>query len=294
VIETATTCVACGSDRLARYSAVIAPFILARIPSLAGRRASLVWCRACDFAFFDPRLGSDELAALYRGYRGPDYQRERQAHEPAYTPELNDRIGGAQEIAVRRSNMRAVLGRHVALGAVRSVLDYGGDRGQFILDELSAARRIVYEVSGVRPLDGVVAASRWEDVCTEKYDLVLCNHVLEHVSDPGEIVRKVREVAHERSWLYFEVPAESPFTFDRLSAPKAILKRALLRFPRVADAVLGPFGRPTMHEHVNAFSTASLAALLERCGLRVAEATELELDVGWKRPRVISALASLR
>lgn len=292
MIKDSVACISCGADATARYAAIVAPFIAARVPGLAGRRISLVWCRACDLAFFDPRLGPEELDALYRGYRGPEYQRERNAYEPAYTRQLNELIGnGEREVSARQANMRAFLSRHLDLASIRSVLDHGGDRGQFILDELSSARRVVFEVSGVAPRAGIVARTRWEDVASERYDLILCNHVLEHVSAPADVVRDLRAVTHDGSWLYFEVPAESPFTFDHLPRAKATLKRALLRSPWIADRVFGLFGRPTLHEHVNLYSIESLTHLLDQNGIEVVEARAVELDLGWTRSRVVSAVA---
>jgi hypothetical protein len=291
-METVRKCVSCGSDRLARYAAVVAPFLAARIGALRGARAELVWCHGCQLAFFSPRLGEPEMALLYRGYRGPQYQTERQAHEPLYTVELNDSIGkGEAELASRKENFRAILARHAPLETIHGVLDFGGDRGQFIPDELASARCVVYEVSGAEPREGVVGLSDWRAVQEGRYDLILCNHVLEHVPDPNEVISRLDAVAHDRTWFYFEVPAESPFRFDHLGPAKAWLKRWVLRFPAVTNAMHGLLGMPTMHEHVNLFTVEALVAALGRNGLEVAEAREVVLDLGWLRSRVIACLA---
>jgi SAM-dependent methyltransferase len=293
-VESADRCVSCGSGDLVRYRATVAPFLAARVESLAGQKAELARCRACGLAFFNPRLGDAELAAVYRGYRGEAYQRERQRHEPSYTPELNATIGkGEAEVASRNANLRETLARHARLGSIASVLDYGGDRGQFIPPELGAARRVVYEISGVEAGGGAIAVSDWEAAARERYDLVLCNHVLEHLAHPARVVEKLVRVAHPGGWLYFEVPAESPFEREGAASWKRRVFLAGMRSPVVARLLLASTGRApfAMHEHVNLFAVGSLRALLERGGLTVVEIGEREIECGWTRARVVSALA---
>jgi SAM-dependent methyltransferase len=293
-VERADRCVACGSGDLVRYRARIAPFLEARVEALAGREAELARCRACGMSFFDPRLGEAELAAVYRGYRGEAYQLERQRYEPFYTAEMNAIIGqGEAEVASRNANLRETLARHEDLARIGSVLDYGGDHGQFIPPELGAARRVVYEISGVEVHGGAIAVSDWEAAGRERYDLILCNHVLEHLGLPVTVVEKLVRVARPGSWLYFEVPAESPFQREGAATWKRRVFLASLAFPMAADLLFRLAGRApfTMHEHVNLFGVGSLRALLERSGLAVAEIGELDIDCGWTKGRVVSALA---
>jgi hypothetical protein len=286
------TCIGCGARELSRYATAVAPFVASRVPSL-GTRAELVRCRSCGLAFFDPRLEDGEVGALYRNYRDAEYQRARQQHEPDYTPALNAGLGGELEVAARTANMRAFLAPHLRLGEVRSVLDYGGDRGQFILDELAGARRVVYEVSGVEPRPGVVALSDWQAVARERYDLVLCNHVLEHASFPGEVVRQLAAVAHAGTRLYFEVPVEDPFAPRRPGSVFSPLRRLVLAARPLADLYYGRRKLPLLHEHVNLFSVRSLARTLERHGLVVDEVARREFAVGAARTAVVSCVAHL-
>lgn len=196
-------------------------------------------------------------------------------------------------MAARTANMRAFLAPHLRLGEVRSVLDYGGDRGQFILDELSSARRVVYEVSGVPARPGVVSLADWDVAARERYDLVLCNHVLEHASWPGEVVRRLAAVAHPRTRLYFEVPAEDPFAPRRPRSPFSPLRRLVLAVPALAEAYYRRRRLPLLHEHVSLFSARSLARTLERAGLAVDDVAPRALAIGAARTTVVSCVARL-
>jgi SAM-dependent methyltransferase len=293
-MERVNRCVACGSRVLVRYRARVAPFLAARVEELSRHEAELVRCRDCGLGFFEPRLDDTELAAVYKGYRGEAYQRERQRHEPTYTPELNALLGqGTAEVASRNANLRNTLERHLPLSTIGSVLDYGGDHGQFIPPEIGAARRVVYEVSGVEAWNGAVAVSNWEVAARERFDLVLCNHVLEHLACPATVAEKLLQVANPEGWLYFEVPADSPFQSMTSKSWKRRTFSAGLQIPAIANLYFRIVGRTPleMHEHVNLFGVDSLRALLERSGLEVVEIGERELDCGWTMARVVSALA---
>jgi SAM-dependent methyltransferase len=207
---------------------------------------------------------------------------------------VNAAIGnGPAEVAARNANLRDLLARHVKLAEIGSVLDYGGDHGQFIPPEFRGARRVVYEVSGVEAQDGAVTLADWGAVSRERFDLVLCNHVLEHLADPDAVVGRLATVVRPGGWLYFEVPAESPFRAGSAEGWKQGAYRAVLRSPVLGRLYLGLKGETphVMHEHVNLFDEGSIAALLGRRSLRLVEIGERELDCAGTAMRVISALA---
>lgn len=267
------TCPACESTDLARQAAVVAPFLV----TYAGARpdtTDLCECRGCGLAFYDRRLTADEASRLYAEYRGPAYQRARQRVEPLYTRGVNRGIGDDDAtIALRREKVGALVAR----AAASSVLDYGGDAGQFIPDGFE--RRYVHEISDVDPIDGV------ERYAGQQVDLVMLAHVLEHVADPCALLLELSAVAGAR-WLYVEVPLDRPATPPAWFLPLhqrwvRWLSRGWRR-TALADVVSTPvrvllrgrwvpFTFPKAHEHLQHWDERSLTSALGTTGWRQVE-----------------------
>ena len=105
-MELANTCPGCGSRRLKSYPAHVAPFLADRIWHSEPFDTKLLVCEDCTLSFYEIRPNDDELGLLYQGYRSESYQRQRQTHEPGYTPEINASLGGENEMATRRRTDR--------------------------------------------------------------------------------------------------------------------------------------------------------------------------------------------
>jgi hypothetical protein len=295
----AEACPVCDSRRLVRRPAMVSPFAAERIWQSAPFPCHLLKCRDCGFVFFDLRPDESEMGRLYVGYRGPEYQQQRQRYEPEYNPDINRAIGGDREIEVRKLNLSRFLAGQVDAATVGSVLDFGGDKGQFIPDEFGGAARYVYDMSGVDTVDGVVGLASLDGLAPGGVDFVMCSHVLEHVSAPRDLLREVTGVAGADTLIYLEVPLDPPveFPFPRTDLPPLTRVRMTLRSnPVLLAAYQGIRGlkvSPTMmHEHINFFSEASLQELLDREGLVVRRFDTNVLDVGWSNVRVLSCLAS--
>lgn len=59
-------------------------------------------------------------------------------------------------------------------------------------------------------------SDNWEDITTKKYDVILCNQVLEHVIDPKKTLKKLKEVMHKNTLLLCNVPNVNSLTFNQL------------------------------------------------------------------------------
>jgi SAM-dependent methyltransferase len=258
----------------------VAPFIARYACGIEPQACSLCECLSCTFRFFDSRLTDQEIGTLYAGYRGPAYFNARHRYEFWYSATVNAAIGNdPAEVESRKQNLAKILsGRS---DSISSVLDYGGDRGQFIPDHIGT-ERYVFEISDATTVPGV---TRLESVEQKQFDLVMLTHVLEHCSEPLKFVQELKRLANDRTIYYFEVPFERPSL--RL-APRGALPRiyrdVLLRSGPLLTAVdlysticrvrfdcNLPLGIHKCSEHLNFFNEKSLRALLERCGYELLE-----------------------
>lgn len=299
----ARQCIICGSTRMSNYRARIAPFISARVFSGSAPRTSLYRCDNCNMSFFDLRFENKEMEALYSNYRAPEYQKQRQCFEPDYTVELNMNIGNNPiELKNRNDNLLNILSQFTDLNRIKSILDYGGDKGQFIPPQLKHTDRYVYEISGTPPIDGIHQISTPNQLQGKTFDLILCNHVLEHVSNPSEIISEIKRFARPSTLLYVELPVEGPFRDEpSLSGP---LKKMILAstpgyqiFKIMRSIIWSIKGYKTitghMHEHINLFTIEALSTLLQIQGFTPLMAAKIKFNLGWTQTEHICCLAKL-
>ncbi|MDO8644721.1 MAG: hypothetical protein Q7S00_07155, partial [bacterium] len=183
----ATLCPSCGSSHLKKYPAIVSPFIASYVLGKPPGLSPLCECTECSFRFFESRFDVDEIAHLYQDYRGKRYYQERHRHEFWYTDRINDGIGkDAKEIKIRQDRVEEMV--HEELKGkentvIQTVLDYGGDRGQFIPASLGK-ERFVYEISDVPTVPGVTAIKSVDEIHGRHFDFIMLCHVLEHCSEP--------------------------------------------------------------------------------------------------------------
>jgi 2-polyprenyl-3-methyl-5-hydroxy-6-metoxy-1,4-benzoquinol methylase len=165
---------------------------------------------------------------------------------------------------------------------VSAVLDYGGDHGQYIIDELADASKYVYEVSEAVPDMGVCKLESVDECLLHDYDLIMCCQVLEHVAYPRKVLDDIKAMSGNDTVLYLEVPYESPNRAGKTRRWGRNLKMLFdnpLVIIDVAKLVYGP--RYTMHEHVNYFTPMSVQRLLEKTGFNVQAIYLKTIDCGW-------------
>lgn len=262
----ATRCICCDASPLERQGAVLMPFVAERAlgwqaceitPDWGLRDLPTGWaqalcaslhCADCGCLFLDMRFDGDEMARLYAGYRGPDYEAQRERLEPGYTARNQRLLAGDEHIPAVEAFLRPWLPPRPA------VLDWGGDTGLNTPLRQVAARHDVLDISGRPLVPGATAVATPQG----PYDLIVLAHVLEHVPEPDALLREVRAAMAQTTWLYVEVPFE-----------------ALMQ---AAEAAPSAWQRKRhWHEHINFFSAEGLRRLLQRCGLRVQAQTRLVL-----------------
>lgn len=265
----ATRCICCDTQPLDRQPAVLMPFVAERalgwqaceitadwglrsIPTgWAQALCSTLRCPACACVFLDMRFDGDEMGRLYRGYRGPDYEAQRERHEPGYADRNRRLLAGDEHIPAVEAFLRPWL------PTAPAVLDWGGDTGQNTPLRRQASRHDVLDISG-RPL---VSGARAVRQPQGPYDLVVLAHVLEHVPEPQALLREVQTALGDSTQLYVEVPFET--------------------LMQVCESDAGAWrGKRHWHEHINFFSAESLRQLLQRCGLQVRAETRVALPGG--------------
>lgn len=301
----ASACPCCQSTNLQGSPALVAPFI--REFALAGEapETQLVECQNCGFRFFDRRYEADEMSALYSRYRSEDYFQARNRHEFWYTRAINEQLGkDPQDIAARRAYVGKFLSEALGDPKFASILDYGGDAGQFIPDDL-AGRKFVHEVSNVAPVSGVAKLSTDAELEQHApYSLIMVCHVLEHLPDPAEILMRLPELqAAGEGWLLVEVPHERYALRYRSTAwlplrrlveryrPLRLLNEIYTLYFRTRWNMIPPFGFPRLHEHINFYSADSLGRLLERCGFDVVRQQIIRTDTQLGRTASLLMLA---
>ena len=277
-------CPICTGTYLESYRVCISSFLHERMFNHNSvQDCQFVRCERCDFYFFNIRPDESEMKRLYVGYRGDEYQKQRQKNEPGYTSQLNAMIGNNPvEIHNRVTALQEVLKRNNIPDSI-SVLDYGGNDGKLIPESISG-KKYCFDLSDNITIEEVIKLDR-DELALHNYDLIMLSHVLEHVSYPQEVMREVTSVMREGTHLYVELPYELEnvkLMFRRNRTLVGVLKGFFKRnrpkwlFPSVSFG-LGP----GFHEHINYFNTASLKKLIYVGGLRCVDMGVKKVNLGW-------------
>jgi len=228
------TCIVCGAKGLERTGGGVAPFIAHRCRiDAAATPVERVWCPQCDLLFFDQRLDDGEVRRLYLGYRDEAYVAERDRFEPGYRHRHPQYVDIRHEVQQNRiSGLKADV---AAMGRPPGrILDYGGGDGWLTREAFPGGDVRVYDLGGPAPPP-------------RAFDLVICAHVLEHVSFPVPFVDELKTFMAPGGLLYLEVPGPGQ---------------------RPPGTPVFDYMGPVMHEHVSFYSGRAVRRLLHRCGLR--------------------------
>lgn len=292
-------CLACKSDSLDSCDTKISEFLSERIFKVKQdviMPVKLYHCRDCGFAFYDKRLSEDEEKLLYSGYRSDEYQKMRQKHDVWYTPAINQALGKDNKgLNMRRSLIERIC-KENHLGKIHRALDYGGDMGQKYPAGLSIDEKYVYDISGVKTLEGVVGLKSLEAAKAIEYDFVMCNQVLEHIGDLDCFLGLVRSLGNESTWFYFDVPFDSPyskafidnfqFLFNRYFSLSSIIRH----FIKIKKQ--GYFA--PMTEHINFFTPDAMKRLFEGNGFNTVDCQVNLINDVLGKGKVISLLCKLK
>jgi hypothetical protein len=236
-------CVSCHSPDITKTPAYLAHFVAWRSTGnkpTGNIKNFLVKCNHCSFIGSYRRLTEEEEARLYDGYRGEAYNDMRIQCEPSYKDKMYS-FNNIEYINARKKGISTLIERNIDCAKIKTVLDYGGDTGVHIPEQFVNAKKYVYDISGVIPMEGILNFNPETD--KDCVDFLMCCHVLEHKSDLDILIKELKRHVGENSWIYIEVPNY------RVAPPNDL----------------------TFHEHINFFSRKSMVALLERHGIIVVD-----------------------
>lgn len=281
-------CPACLEERSFTFLGygVIAPWI-SELSKNPYRKTTLVRCMNCALTFFTHRFNSNEIAAIYSDYRGNGYFKARNKWEPWYGKKENDLyllFRQENRVEARKQNMRKNLERsNIKLESNLSVLDFGGDQGQFFPEE--ASQRTLFEYSNSDTKSTNIMSNNVRKISNlseiEGQDLAMLCGVLEHLTDPlGELMSIEKALKVGTGIMYVEVPMDCPKVsrFHKTIYYSKYLDVILYiaqRFPKafvILDFISGvfrnfniaipPFGIIKQSEHINYFTIISLRNLM--------------------------------
>lgn len=154
-------------------------------------------CRSCGFMTYSPRPTPDDIDAKYRLLQ----QEERH---------IGANGGGVKQTAMDRERAQRVyraVHPHVPERPL-DVLDFGGGDGKLLLPFIDAGHNCFLVDYNVEPLSGITKiGDTLSDVPVEpRFDVIICSHVIEHLADPGEHVKRFKDYLKEGGVIYGEVP----------------------------------------------------------------------------------------
>jgi hypothetical protein len=259
----AETCPVCDSQDLFKEPGFLSRIITWRSTGIdPGKNVTnqKVTCNECKFIFSELRLTESEKANYYLGYRDETYIKQRKICTPFYD-KLQELFAQPWYIKHRQFAILSLVQRHINLSSIKTILDYGGDTGELIPSSFKNSKKYVYDLSGRPLLPGVQTIV---DV-DQKFDLIICAHVLEHESEPHTLVERLKMHMHTNSLLYLEVPYKE-------------------------QSMLGP---NVFDEHINHWSEKSIKKLLEMQDINIIDMTVYDILMNSKTDFALKILAKL-
>ena len=243
-----TPCPACQATRATLFVAQprdLEYFNGRRVPTVVLR------CEECRSLFQDPWPGADEVQAFY----GPDYQN--------YTATAVPLLARVDALYQRRQGA-AFLARY---GREASVLDFGCGQGGFLraLAQLGCTRLAGFDFALYPELRDTPSTTFFDDIdairrAERRFDVIRMRHVMEHLTDLDDTMRKLRHLLRPGGRIIGETPNAAHYT------------------ARFMGRYWGPLHFPY---HTVVFSIAGLRTAAVRWDLGLTRTAGLLLPTGW-------------
>lgn len=239
-------CAICNNSLTFSSNAEFAPFLKERMFLGKEKSTMLMHCPKCRSYYSYYRPNDKEMSRLYLNYRDDEYVKQRNKYESEYTEEFNRSLfepadGGKG----RKQRISTFIEEYIDLKKIKNILDFGGDKGQFIPDIFENVSKYVFEISGTYVVEGVQLITEFDKLKNIKWDVIFCNMVLEHLSDVPGYFENLISLMEEETLLYIEVPSE--------------------KFMENSEFIY-------IHEHINFFREETFLCLAEMKGIHVVKA----------------------
>jgi len=221
-------------------------------------RLTTYYCNRCGFSTFFPRPTDQDIIDKYK-----------------YLLAVEGDVGGQTGFSIYAKKLDRRRAMHVYNYCIKysskvkvKVLDYGGGNGK-LLENFAADGHHCYIIDyNENPLPGIIKLSndRTDFKHDMRFDIIICSHVLEHVSDITKLVEFFKDRLLPNGLVYAEVPHEiwAGIKID-------------------ADPVT----------HVNFFTENSLKSLFLTNGFKVIDSKRMISTYGKKSIEVVKLIAVL-
>ena len=160
------------------------------------------YCNNCGFALYFPRPSKEDIEAKYMFLINNSFD-----YKIDYLKNKNFQITSLDLLRSRNIFKKCEL--HFNKNKL-DVLDYGGGRGTNLIDFLKNGSKCYLLDFDNNNLEGILNIGN--DInkleSNQKFDLIICSHVLEHISDLSDTVKKLKMHLKENGIIYAEVPLE--------------------------------------------------------------------------------------
>lgn len=224
----------------------------------------LRWCDACAFGYFDPRPTPSQVSAFYDFAEYYTHTAGAASQKPAKQPltlsqRLRIKLAWSKDDGKVLYPTTDMMLEHVQApqGRKRRVLDLGCGSGSALLKLRDAG----CDVAGIEPDPRAAQACREKGldvhggtgeempgaITSQRFDLVMMHHAMEHCIDPVLVARNVAGLLHPGGVFLCEVPNNHAYGLQKLCGPAW----HWLDVPR----------------HLNFFTQASMEKLMRSAGL---------------------------
>lgn len=168
-------------------------------------------CLGCGLVFSNPQPGEQDLISFYANHYRQYYQKQDQPSLEYIKTYKKDQ---------RARNTVEYLVRNEAINDSSRILDIGASEGEILYQIRQHTKATALFAVEPNPEFGAFAVTHASclhvrDMAAlpvgQKYDLVILNHVFEHLSDPVLYLSLIRDLLAESAYIYIDVPDISEY-----------------------------------------------------------------------------------